>query len=94
MIGFIRVMRPGSILGEQQEFLSDNEEYMWSLGDPDLPPIHACGDCLVMAPTRISIGARRKILCVRERRAMLSGRGVGEWLACCRSGVAVAEWEA
>lgn len=47
VIGFIRVMRPGSILGEQQEFLSDNEEYMWSLGDPDLPPIHPEGDCLV-----------------------------------------------
>ena len=39
-------MRPGSILGEQQEFLSDNEEYFWSLGDPDLPAFHPEGDCL------------------------------------------------
>lgn len=44
VIGFIRLMRPGSILGEQQEFLSDNEEFMWSLGDPDNPPIHPEGD--------------------------------------------------
>ena len=39
-------MRPGSILGEQQEFLSDNEEYFWSLGDSDLPAFHPEGDCL------------------------------------------------
>ena len=47
VIGFIRVMRPGSVLGAQQEFLEDNQEYLWSLGDPDLPPLHPEGDCLL-----------------------------------------------
>ena len=37
-IGFNRLMRPGSILGLQQEFLEDMEEEMWGLGDPDVPP--------------------------------------------------------
>mmetsp|Transcript_25111 Transcript_25111/g.56686 ORF Transcript_25111/g.56686 Transcript_25111/m.56686 type:complete len:446 (-) Transcript_25111:48-1385(-) len=47
VIGFVRVMRPGSVLGDQQTFLEDNEDILWSLGDPDLPPIHPCGDLLV-----------------------------------------------
>eukprot|EP00284_Hemiselmis_tepida_P008707 CAMPEP_0174916234 /NCGR_PEP_ID=MMETSP1355-20121228/1671_1 /TAXON_ID=464990 /ORGANISM="Hemiselmis tepida, Strain CCMP443" /LENGTH=631 /DNA_ID=CAMNT_0016161215 /DNA_START=136 /DNA_END=2028 /DNA_ORIENTATION=+ len=37
-IGYCRVMRPGSILGLQQEFLDDNEALLWRMGDPDLSP--------------------------------------------------------
>jgi len=34
-IGYIRVMRPGSILGQQQHFLLEHETQMWKAGDPD-----------------------------------------------------------
>ena len=37
-IGYIRVMRPGSILGPQQEYLEQMEQEMWALGDPDIAP--------------------------------------------------------
>lgn len=37
-IGYIRVMRPGSILGPQQEYLVEMEQEMWALGDPDIAP--------------------------------------------------------
>mmetsp|Transcript_21356 Transcript_21356/g.44866 ORF Transcript_21356/g.44866 Transcript_21356/m.44866 type:complete len:466 (-) Transcript_21356:10-1407(-) len=37
-IGYIRVIRPGSILGPQQEYLVENEQLFWSMGDPDIPP--------------------------------------------------------
>jgi len=38
IIGYIRVMRPGSILGPQQEYLVENEQLFWGMGDPDLAP--------------------------------------------------------
>ena len=37
-IGYIRVIRPGSILGPQQEYLEQMEQEMWALGDPDIAP--------------------------------------------------------
>ena len=40
-IGYIRVMRPGSILGPQQEYLVEMEQEMWALGDPDIAPSRA-----------------------------------------------------
>jgi len=86
VIGFIRVMRPGSILGEQQEFLADNEEYLWSLGDPDLPPIHACGDCLVMPRDRAVWGGA----CVFGGFAGNRSRGGSFFLVVVAVGLAVA----
>uniref|UniRef100_A0A6U5AVF6 protein-tyrosine-phosphatase n=1 Tax=Hemiselmis andersenii TaxID=464988 RepID=A0A6U5AVF6_HEMAN len=38
-IAYNRVMRPGSILGPQQQYLKDLEESMWAAGDPDTPGI-------------------------------------------------------
>jgi hypothetical protein len=32
-------MRPGSILGPQQQYIIDVEEAMWKAGDPDIPGI-------------------------------------------------------
>jgi len=46
-IGFLRVMRPGSILGTQQDFLEENQEYLWALGDPDVEP-GPDGDCVAV----------------------------------------------
>eukprot|EP00286_Rhodomonas_abbreviata_P010800 CAMPEP_0181318240 /NCGR_PEP_ID=MMETSP1101-20121128/16902_1 /TAXON_ID=46948 /ORGANISM="Rhodomonas abbreviata, Strain Caron Lab Isolate" /LENGTH=453 /DNA_ID=CAMNT_0023425699 /DNA_START=239 /DNA_END=1600 /DNA_ORIENTATION=- len=40
-IGYLRVMRPGSILGPQQEYLTSMEEKMWEMGDPDIEPSKA-----------------------------------------------------
>ncbi|EKX48042.1 hypothetical protein GUITHDRAFT_106124 [Guillardia theta CCMP2712] len=40
-IGYIRVVRPGSILGPQQEFLVEMENEMWQLGDPDVATLPA-----------------------------------------------------
>lgn len=37
-IGYNRLLRPGSILGPQQQYLVSKEQEMWALGDPDLPP--------------------------------------------------------
>mmetsp|Transcript_30770 Transcript_30770/g.71904 ORF Transcript_30770/g.71904 Transcript_30770/m.71904 type:complete len:592 (+) Transcript_30770:113-1888(+) len=37
-IGFNRLIRPGSILGPQQEYLLEKEQEMWALGDPDVVP--------------------------------------------------------
>jgi len=37
-IGYNRLIRPGSILGPQQQYLVSKEQEMWALGDPDLPP--------------------------------------------------------
>jgi cell division cycle 14 len=38
-IAYNRVMRPGSILGPQQQYIIDVEEAMWKAGDPDIPGI-------------------------------------------------------
>mmetsp|Transcript_15097 Transcript_15097/g.37794 ORF Transcript_15097/g.37794 Transcript_15097/m.37794 type:complete len:613 (+) Transcript_15097:111-1949(+) len=37
-IGYNRLIRPGSILGPQQEYLLEKEQEMWALGDPDVVP--------------------------------------------------------
>jgi len=36
VIGFMRIMRPGSILGPQQNFVVDNEGLFLAMGDPDV----------------------------------------------------------
>mmetsp|Transcript_2199 Transcript_2199/g.5157 ORF Transcript_2199/g.5157 Transcript_2199/m.5157 type:complete len:464 (+) Transcript_2199:159-1550(+) len=40
-IAYNRVMRPGSILGPQQQYLEDLQDAMWKAGDPDVP---GCSD--------------------------------------------------
>jgi hypothetical protein len=91
-VGFIRVMRPGSILGSQQEFLEDNEEYFWSLGDPDVSPPDGRGDCLPAsddedadAKDRARVNAARKehaARCLRPRACLAYRTSLVAFSAC------------
>lgn len=63
-IGYNRLIRPGSILGPQQQYLVSKEQEMWALGDPDLPPKRercaAAGGATgkKLLPSRIKLSSR------------------------------------
>ena len=46
--------RAGSILGLQQEYLADNEEYFWGLGDPDVWPPDGQADCIIPSDDEVT----------------------------------------
>lgn len=64
-IGYVRVMRPGSILGSQQDFLEENQEYLWALGDPDLEPGPE-GDCVAVERPELTEEDLRRQAAVQE----------------------------
>ena len=65
-IGYIRVMRPGSILGPQQQYLEEMQEEMWALGDPDIAPARG--------GRSVAAGGGRKLSAVEEAREREAAR--------------------
>ena len=53
-IAWLRIVRPGSIIGPQQQYLKDQEERMWALGQRRVPGlgVHSKADQLPMSPGR------------------------------------------
>eukprot|EP00287_Rhodomonas_sp_CCMP768_P009957 CAMPEP_0196727112 /NCGR_PEP_ID=MMETSP1091-20130531/8181_1 /TAXON_ID=302021 /ORGANISM="Rhodomonas sp., Strain CCMP768" /LENGTH=454 /DNA_ID=CAMNT_0042069653 /DNA_START=222 /DNA_END=1586 /DNA_ORIENTATION=- len=65
-IGYIRTMRPGSILGPQQEYLTSMEEKMWEMGDPDIEPSRSARSS---SPSRLAGTSRDAEAEAREKEA-------------------------
>ena len=65
-IGYIRVIRPGSILGPQQQYLEEMQEEMWALGDPDIAPARG--------GRSVAAGGGRKLSAVEEAREREAAR--------------------
>ena len=38
----------------QQDYLADNEEYFWGLGDPDVWPPDGQGDCIIPSDDEVT----------------------------------------
>lgn len=75
MIGWIRICRPGSILGPQQRFLCEREAAMHALPSK----IHGIAELIKKMNVRVSVNVEND--CVRRgRRDVGKGQGdSGEW---------------